>query len=330
VNVLAVETSCDETAAAVVADGRRALSEVVWSQISLHVPFGGVVPEVAARAHLEHLPGALTTAQQEAGTGWDDLHLLAVTRGPGLIGSLLVGIGLVQGLALARGLPVIGVSHLAAHVYAGFLEDPTLEPPLLGLVVSGGHSDLVAMEGWGRFRLLGRTRDDAAGEAFDKVARLLELGYPGGPAVDRLAAAGNPRAFRFPRATVPGHDFSFSGVKTAVRNEVRKRGSMHPKLRADLAASFQEAVVDALVEKTIRVLEEEGFACLVAGGGVACNTRLRTQLQERLPPHCRLVIPAPARCADNAAMVGAAAFFEHGVRGANGLDFDAEPGLGFS
>ncbi len=329
-NVLAVETSCDETAVAVVADGRRVLSDVVRSQIPLHVPFGGVVPEVAARAHLEVLPRALTTAREEAGTGWNDVDLLAVTQGPGLIGSLLVGIGLVQGLALARGLPVIGVSHLAAHLYAAFLEDPTLEPPLLGLVVSGGHSDLVAMEGWGRFRLLGRTRDDAAGEAFDKVARLLDLSYPGGPAVDRLAATGDPRAFRFPRAVVPGNDFSFSGVKTAVRNEVRRHASTGLELRADLAASFQEAVVDALVSKTVRVLEEEGFPCLVIGGGVACNTRLRRQLQERLPPHCRLVIPAPERCADNAAMVGAAAFFEHAGRGADGLGFDAEPGLGFS
>ncbi len=327
--VLAVETSCDETAAAVVVDGRRVLSDIVRSQIPLHVPFGGVVPEVAARAHVEMLPLAVEAALQQAVTDWDEVALLGVTRGPGLIGSLLVGVNLIQGAALARHLPVVGVSHLAAHLYAAFLEAPELQPPLLGLVVSGGHSDLVVLEDWGRFRVLGRTRDDAAGEAFDKVARLLELGYPGGPAIDRLALSGDPGAFRFPRAVVPGWDFSFSGVKTAVRHARERLPTLTPALKADLAASFQEAVVDALVLKTVRAVEEEGFHRLVVGGGVACNTRLRARLRERLPSDCQLAIPPPERCADNAAMVGAAAFFEHERRGADGLDFDADPSLGY-
>ncbi len=327
--VLGVETSCDETAAAVVADGREVLSEIVRSQVPLHAPFGGVVPEVAARAHLEVLPAAIDAVLRQARVDWPDLELLGVTRGPGLIGALLVGVNLVQGIGLARNLPVIGVSHLAAHVYAAFLEDRVLVPPFLGLVVSGGHSDLVVMEDWGRFRVLGRTRDDAAGEAFDKVARLLELGYPGGLAVDQLATSGNPRAFRFPRATVPGYDFSFSGLKTAVRNQVRNLEPLSPDLRADLAASFQEAIADALVDKLVRAIEQEGYGRVVLGGGVAGNTRLRALVRERLPAGCRLIIPPPARCADNAAMVAAAAFFEWAVRGPDGLDFDADPSLGF-
>jgi len=327
--VLGVETSCDETAAAVVVDGREVLSEIVRSQVPLHARFGGVVPEVAARAHLEVLPAAIDVVLRQAQVDWADVGLLGVTRGPGLIGALLVGVNLVQGIGLARNIAVMGVSHLAAHLYAAFLEDRALVPPLLGLVASGGHSDLVIMEDWGRFRVLGRTRDDAAGEAFDKVARLLGLGYPGGPAVDELASGGNSHAFRFPRASVPGYDFSFSGLKTAVRNQVRSLEPLSPDLRADLAASFQEAIAGALVDKLVRAIEQQGYRQVVLGGGVACNTRLRALAGERLPPGCRLIIPPPARCADNAAMVAAAAFFERKVRGPDGLDFDADPGLGF-
>jgi N6-L-threonylcarbamoyladenine synthase len=312
-----------------VADGRLVVSEVIQTQIPVHAPFGGVVPELAARAHLEAIAGVIDQSLGLAGVDWADLALLGVTRGPGLIGSLLVGVNVVQGIALARDLPVVGVSHLAGHLYGAFLEDPDFAPPLLGLVVSGGHSDLVAMEAWGRFRVLGRTRDDAPGEAFDKVARLLGLGYPGGPAVDQAARHGNARAFRFPRAVVPGYDFSFSGLKTAVRNQVRQMPARTPEQVADLAASFEEAVAEALVEKLVRAIEAEGFTRVVLGGGVACNTRLRQLARNRLPAGCRLIIPPPARCADNAAMIGAAAFFEYAVRGADGLAFDADPGLGF-
>jgi N6-L-threonylcarbamoyladenine synthase len=280
---------------------------------------------------------------------------VGVTRGPGLIGCLLVGVNLAQAIAWARGLPVIGVSHLAAHVYAGQLEDPQLRPPVLGLVVSGGHSDLIRWQPDGEIAVIGRTRDDAAGEAFDKGARILGLPFPGGPAIDKLAATGDPRAVAFPRPRAPGLDFSFSGVKTALLYEVRKRKTLSEQERADLAASYQEAIVDALLQRVEaalptnfppplsgptnfppplagegRVGAGESTPTIVIGGGVARNRRLREAAQVRLGHLARLIIPAPELCTDNAAMIGVAALIEWDRRGPDPAPFDADPSLGFA
>jgi N6-L-threonylcarbamoyladenine synthase len=275
-------------------------------------------------------------ALEDAGTRWEQIDAVGVTRGPGLIGCLLVGVNLAQAIAWARGLPVIGVSHLAAHVYAGQLEDDQLRPPVLGLVVSGGHSDLIRWQPNGEIAVIGRTRDDAAGEAFDKGARILGLPFPGGPAIDKLAATGDPRAVAFPRPRAPGLDFSFSGVKTALLYEVRKRKTLGDQERADLAASYQEAIVDALLLRVEAAIFPEGGVragastpTIVIGGGVARNRRLRAAAQARLGHLARLVIPAPELCTDNAAMVGAAALIEWDRRGPDAAPFDADPSLGF-
>jgi N6-L-threonylcarbamoyladenine synthase len=320
----------------VVADGPRLLSNVIRSQDALHAPYGGVVPELAARAHLQTLIPVIERALEDAGTRWEQIDAVGVTRGPGLIGCLLVGVNLAQAIAWARGLPVIGVSHLAAHVYAGQLEDDQLRPPVLGLVVSGGHSDLIRWQPNGEIAVIGRTRDDAAGEAFDKGARILGLPFPGGPAIDKLAATGNPRAVAFPRPRAPGLDFSFSGVKTALLYEVRKRKTLGDQERADLAASYQEAIVDALLLRVEAAIFPEGgmgagasTPTIVIGGGVARNRRLRAAAQARLGHLARLVIPAPELCTDNAAMVGAAALIEWDRRGPDAAPFDADPSLGF-
>ncbi|TMD24122.1 MAG: tRNA (adenosine(37)-N6)-threonylcarbamoyltransferase complex transferase subunit TsaD [Chloroflexi bacterium] len=338
--MLAIETSCDETAAAVVASGPRLLSNVIRSQDELHAPFGGVVPEIAARAHLQTLVPVIERALESAGTRWEQVDGVAVTRGPGLVGCLLVGVNVAQAIAWARKLPVVGVSHLAAHVFAALLEEPELRPPVLGLVVSGGHSDLVRWQEDGSIAVIGRTRDDAAGEAFDKGARILGLPFPGGPAIDRLATAGDPRAVAFPRPRAPGLDFSFSGVKTALLYEVRKRAALSEQERADLAASYQEAIVDALLQRVEAALfpspvGEGGSGwgpspTLVIGGGVARNRRLREAAQQRFGSQARLVIPAPELCTDNAAMIGAAGLIEWDRRGPDPAPFDADPGLGFA
>jgi len=306
------------------------LSNLIRSQDALHAPYGGVVPEIAARAHLQTLVPVIERALDQASSRWDDIDAVAVTRGPGLIGCLLVGVNLSQALAWARGLPVIGVSHLAAHVFAGQLEDPGLRPPVLGLVVSGGHSDLIRWQEDGSIEVIGRTRDDAAGEAFDKGARILGLPFPGGPAIDRLARSGNPRAFRFPRPRAPGLDFSFSGVKTALLYEVRKHAQITDQLRADLAASYQEAIVDALLQRVEAAQAEAPAPTIVLGGGVARNGRLRQAAAQRLGSLARLIIPAPELCTDNAAMIGAAALIEWDRRGPDRAPFDADPSLGFS
>jgi N6-L-threonylcarbamoyladenine synthase len=315
------------------------LSNVIRSQDALHAPFGGVVPEIAARAHLQTLVPVIERALALASSRWDDISGIAVTRGPGLIGCLLVGVNLGQAIAWARKLPVVGVSHLAAHIFAAQLEDPEVRPPLLGLVVSGGHSDLVRWQADGSIQVIGRTRDDAAGEAFDKGARILGLPFPGGPAIDRLARKGDPRAFAFPRPKAPGFDFSFSGVKTALLYEVRKRGELSDQARADLAASYQEAIVDALLQRVEAALTlspssrsggESGSApVVVLGGGVARNGRLREAAQQRLSSMARVIIPAPELCTDNAAMIGAAALIEWERRGPDPAPFDADPSLGF-
>ena len=306
------------------------LSNIVRSQDALHAPYGGVVPEIAARAHLQTLIPVIERALETAGTRWEQVDGIAVTRGPGLVGCLLVGVNLAQAIAWARRLPVIGVSHLAAHVFAAQLEEPELRPPVLGLVVSGGHSDLIRWQEDGSITVIGRTRDDAAGEAFDKGARILGLPFPGGPAIDKLAAEGDPRAVAFPRPRAPGFDFSFSGVKTALLYEVRKRKVLSDQARADLAASYQEAIVDALLRRVEAAQAEHPAPTIVLGGGVARNRRLREAAQARLGQRAHLVIPAPELCTDNAAMIGAAALIEWERRGPDLEPFDADPGLGFT
>lgn len=326
--ILAIETSCDETAAAVVEDGRRILSNVVASQVDIHAAFGGIVPEVASRQHLLWGRPVLERALNEARVGWEDLSALAVTHGPGLAGSLLVGVNLAKGLSLARNLPLLGVNHLEGHIYANWLE-PGFQPefPILCLLVSGSHSDLLLMEGHGLYRLLGRTRDDAAGEAFDKAARILGLGYPGGPAIEKAAAAGDARKYPFPRAWLRGaDDFSFSGMKTALLRLSQGLESSGQAVPApDLAAAFQLAMVDVLVGKTVRAAERFPVRQVILGGGVAANLLLRQRLRERagLPVyHAR-----PALCTDNAAMIAAVAHFRllRGER--SGLELDVSPGL---
>jgi N6-L-threonylcarbamoyladenine synthase len=326
-NILGIETSCDETAAAVVADGSDVLSSVVSSQVDLHARFGGVVPEIASRAHVELLTPVMAEALVEAGLDGEGIGAVAATIGPGLIGSLLVGVSAAKATALVWGVPFVGVNHLEAHLYAAFLEEPSLEMPALVLLVSGAHTMLVAMEDHGRYRLLGTTIDDAAGEAFDKVARFLGLGYPGGPAIDRLAMDGDPTAIRFPRSMKDeGYDFSFSGLKTSVITYVRK----HPDVSvADVAASFQEAVVDVLVTKARRAADELGAKGLVLGGGVAANSALRERVLDACIADGRQpFLPSRSMCTDNAAMVAAAAWWRLRSDGPTPLDAPADPSLG--
>jgi N6-L-threonylcarbamoyladenine synthase len=325
VRILGIESSCDETAAAVVEDGRRILSNVVASQADLHARYGGVVPEVASRKHLESIVPVLEAALETARCRLADLDAIAVTHGPGLPGSLLVGLNAAKAIALASDLPLLGVNHLEGHLYANWLV-PGEEPffPNLTLIVSGGHTDLVLMEGHGRYRGLGRTLDDAAGEAFDKVARLLGLGFPGGPAIERSAVGARPK-LRLPRARVAGpYDFSFSGLKTAVLRLVRgELGDVPPA--AETAAAFQEAVADVLAAKMIRAARENGARQILLSGGVAANTLLRQVVAARssLP----LRVPPPSLCTDNGAMIAACAHYRFQTGQRDGLDLDIEPGL---
>jgi len=324
--VLGIETSCDETAASVVIGGREVRSSVVSSQVDLHARYGGVVPEIASRAHLDLLVPVVAEAMVEAGVEGPDIDAVAATYGPGLIGALLVGVSHAKALALVWDRPFVAVNHLEAHLYASFLEEPDLEMPVVVLLVSGGHTLLVHMEGAGRYRVLGQTLDDAAGEAFDKVARYLGLGYPGGPAVDRVAREGDRAAIAFPRAMRDeGFDFSFSGLKTSVVNHVRKNPSV---ATPDVAASFQEAVVDVLVAKARRAADEVGAKAICLGGGVAANSRLREAIAEACAEDGRRAyVPTMAMCTDNAAMVAAAGWYAWRDRGASPLDTGASPGL---
>jgi N6-L-threonylcarbamoyladenine synthase len=324
--ILGIETSCDETAAAVVDDGRAIRSSVVASQADLHARYGGVVPEIASRAHVELINDVIEQALVEAGTTLHELDAVAAVHGPGLAGALLVGVSAAKAISLASGIPYVGVHHHEAHLYAGLLEDPTLEPPLVTLIVSGGHTMLVAMEDHGRYRVLGQTVDDAAGEAFDKIARFLGLGYPGGPAIDRLARRGDPAAIAFPRPMRgDGYDFSFSGLKTAVVQYVRK----HPDVDvADVAASFQAAVVDVLVDKLVAAAHESGIRTVVVGGGVAANSALRHRLEEvAAGSDLEVVVPSIALCTDNAAMVAALAARRLAADGPTPLASGAWPNL---
>jgi N6-L-threonylcarbamoyladenine synthase len=326
VRVLGIETSCDETAAAVVDDGRQVRSSVVASQADLHARYGGVVPEVASRAHVELICDVIEQALVESGASLAELDAVAAVRGPGLAGALLVGVSAAKAISLANRLPYVGVHHHEAHLYAAMIEDPQLEPPLVTLIVSGGHTLLVAMEGHGRYRVLGETVDDAAGEAFDKVARFLGLGYPGGPAIDRLAREGDPEAVRFPRPMhADGLDFSFSGLKTAVVQYVRK----HPETDvADIAASFQAAIVDVLVDKLLAAARETGIDTIVAGGGVAANSALRERLLDvAVAGDVQLVLPSVALCTDNAAMVAAVAAYRLAADGPTPLTAPVVPNL---
>jgi len=324
--ILGIETSCDETAAAVVVDGHEVLSSVVSSQVDLHARFGGVVPEIASRAHVELLTPVIARALVEAGIDDDHVDAVAATVGPGLIGALLVGVSAAKTLALVWDVPFVAVNHLEAHLYAALLEDPELELPVVVLLVSGGHTLLVLMEGHGQYRVLGSTIDDAAGEAFDKVARYLGLGYPGGPAIDAIAMEGDSQAIAFPRAILDdGYDFSFSGLKTSVVNYVRR----HPEVATeDVAASFQEAVVDVLVTKARRAAREHGAKGLCLAGGVAANSQLRERLLDAcVADGLRAFLPSRSMCTDNAAMVAAAGWYRLQSDGPSPLDTGASPNL---
>lgn len=330
---LGIETSCDETAAAVVEDGTTILSNPVASQVEIHARYGGIVPEVASRQHILAIIPIIERAMAEADIAWSDLEGIAVTIGPGLAGSLLVGVNVAKAIALARKLPITGVNHLEGHIYANWLNHRNIEFPLVCLIVSGGHSDLVLMRGHGDYVVLGRTRDDAAGEAFDKAARILDLGYPGGPAIEKAAMNGNATAIQLPRAPLKGtSDFSFSGIKTALfrlvdAGKVSLSASQNGELPtvADTAASFQEAVVDALVAKTVAAATELRVAQILLAGGVASNKLLRQRMKEASP--LPVLIPEPALCTDNAAMIAACGYYHFKAGKADGLDLDVVPNL---
>ncbi len=329
--ILAVETSCDETAAAVVKNGRQVLSNVIYSQIDLHTVYGGVVPEIASRKHIEKINQVIEKALADAGMTLSEMTAVAVTYGPGLVGALLVGVSEAKAIAFAAGKPLVGVHHIEGHICANYIENKELEPPFICLVASGGHSHLVAVKGYGEYEVIGRTRDDAAGEAFDKVARAIGLGYPGGPKIDRLSREGNADAIPFPRAKVENssYDFSFSGLKSAVLNYLNScemKGI--PVNRADVAASFQKAVIDVLVEHSMEAAANYGMDKFAIAGGVASNSALR----EALDSACKrrgihFYHPSPIFCTDNAAMIGAAGYYEYlkGVR--HGWDLNAVPSL---
>lgn len=326
--ILGIDTSCDETAAAVVRDETNVLSNVISSQ-GIHQEYGGVVPELASRAHLTLLLPAIESALQQASCEPDALDALAVTYGPGLAGCLLIGLSTVKSIALALGKPLVGVNHIEGHVFAGRLADAGLDPPFVALIVSGGHTQLVHVEGWGRYRILGNTRDDAAGEAFDKVARLMRAGYPGGPVIDRLARDGDPGFLDFPRTYLDprGFEFSFSGLKNAVRMYLSKRSEEEiDRDRAHIAAAFQEAVVDVLVEKSILAATAAGVDAVLITGGVACNSRLRARMTERGAERgIGVVYPAPILCTDNGAMIAAAGAYRFGTGQRDGLSLSVHP-----
>lgn len=329
--ILAIESSCDETAAAVVRNGREVLSNVINTQIAIHTEYGGVVPEIASRKHIENINPVVKMALSDAGVTLDDITAIGVTYGPGLVGALLVGVAEAKAIAFARSKPLVGVHHIEGHISANYVENKELEPPFVSLVVSGGHTHLVKVNDYGEYEIVGKTRDDAAGEAFDKVARAIGLGYPGGPKIDKLAKEGNPDAIEFPRAHVDDapYDFSFSGIKSAVLNYINS-ANMHGEEinRADVAASFQKAVVDALVSRAVRLTKESGMDKLAIAGGVASNSALREAVKRECEKNnIRFFSPSPKLCTDNAAMIGAAAYYEYikGVR--HGYDLNAVPNL---
>ena len=331
VTILAIESSCDETAAAVVRNGREVLSNIISSQIALHTIYGGVVPEIASRKHVEKMNGCIRAALVEAGVTLDDIDAVAVTYGPGLVGALLVGVSEAKAISFAKDKPLIGVHHIEGHISANFIENKDLEPPFVCLVVSGGHSHLVVVKDYGEYEIIGQTRDDAAGEAFDKVARAIGLGYPGGPKMDAAAKNGNPDAFTFPQAKIPDaeYDFSFSGLKSAVLNLINQAKMQGQELdQANVAASFQKAVTEVLVGHAIKACKEYGYDKLAIAGGVASNSGLRALMEKECAANnIRYYRPSPVLCTDNAAMIGAAAYYEY-IKGVRfGLDMNAVPNL---
>lgn len=329
--VLGIETSCDETSAAVVAGGRRILSNVISSQVDLHKKFGGVVPEIASRKHVELTLPVIHQALEEAGLELVEVDAIGVTYGPGLVGALLVGLTAAKGLAFAAGKPLIGIHHIEGHIAANYLEDPELEPPFICLVASGGHSHIVHVRDYNRFEILGQTRDDAAGEAFDKIARAVGLGYPGGPLIDKAAVNGNPKAIEFPRVYFGDGslDFSFSGLKTAVLNYLNNLEQKGEAVRVeDLCASFQQAVVDVLVRNTLEAAVRKQVKCVALAGGVAANSQLRAGMREKVQANgMKMVYPRPVLCTDNAAMIASAAYFEYEKGKTSDLYLNAVPGL---
>ena len=329
--ILAIESSCDETAASVVKNGRCVLSNIISSQIAIHTLYGGVVPEIASRKHIEKINQVVEAALKEADVTLDDIDAIGVTYGPGLVGALLVGVAEAKAIAYAKKKPLVGVHHIEGHVSANYIEHPDLEPPFLCEIISGGHTHLVIVKDYGSFEILGRTRDDAAGEAFDKVARAIGLGYPGGPKIDKLAKEGNPHAIDFPRAHMEDapYDFSFSGVKSAVLNHLNKcRMTGEPIVEADIAASFQQAVVDVLVDNAIRAAKDYHMDRLAIAGSVASNGALRAAMEAACEKEgIRFYRPSPIFCTDNAAMIGVAAYYEYQKGTRHGWDLNAVPNL---
>ena len=329
--ILAIESPCDEPAASVVKNGRCVLSNIISSQIAIHTLYGGVVPEIASRKHIEKINQVVEAALKEADVTLDDIDAIGVTYGPGLVGALLVGVAEAKAIAYAKKKPLVGVHHIEGHVSANYIEHPDLEPPFLCEIISGGHTHLVIVKDYGSFEILGRTRDDAAGEAFDKVARAIGLGYPGGPKIDKLAKEGNPHAIDFPRAHMEDapYDFSFSGVKSAVLNHLNKcRMTGEPIVEADIAASFQQAVVDVLVDNAIRAAKDYPVGRLAIAGGVASNGALRAAMEAACEKEgIRFYRPSPIFCTDNAAMIGVAAYYEYQKGTRHGWDLNAVPNL---
>ena len=329
--ILAIESSCDETASAVVKNGREVLSNVISSQIALHTLYGGVVPEIASRKHIEKINEVIQEALGQAGVKLSEIDAIGVTYGPGLVGALLVGVAEAKAISYAAGIPLVGVHHIEGHISANYIACKELEPPFICLVVSGGHTHLVVVRDYGKYEIIGKTRDDAAGEAFDKVARAIGLGYPGGPKIDRLAKEGNPDAIHFPRAKVEDapYDFSFSGVKSAVLNYLNgchMKGE--PVVEADVAASFQKAVCDVLVEHAVQAVKDYGIPKLALAGGVASNSALREAMKAACEKEgVSFYYPSPILCTDNAAMIGAAAYYEYINDVRSGLDLNAVPNL---
>ena len=329
--ILAIESSCDETAAAVVKNGREVLSNVIYSQIDLHTLYGGVVPEIASRKHIDKINQVVAKAIEDSKMDLKDMSAVAVTYGPGLVGPLLVGVSFAKAMAYASKLPIIGVHHIEGHICANYIANAELEPPFMCLVVSGGHTHLVKVSDYGEYEILGRTEDDAAGEAFDKVARAIGLGYPGGPKIDKVSKSGNPEAIKFPRAKVGGseYDFSFSGLKSAVLNYLNTASMNNETIvTEDVAASFQQAVIDVLVGHSMEALDKYGFKKFAIAGGVASNSSLRAAFEKACSEKgVEFFLPPPILCTDNAAMIGSAAYFEY-IRGLrNGLDLNAVPNL---
>ncbi len=331
VKILAIESSCDETAAAVVVNGREVLSNVISSQIDLHTLYGGVVPEIASRKHIENINPVIEKALSDANCTLDDIDAIGVTYGPGLVGALLVGVAEAKAIAFAKDIPLIGVNHIEGHVCANYVEDKTLEPPFLCLIVSGGHTHLVMVEDYCQYKILGKSRDDAAGEAFDKVARAIGLGYPGGPKIDKAAKEGDAFAYDFPKAKIADnpYDFSFSGVKSAVLNELNaKKMKGEDIVTEDVAASFQRSVVETLVDRAMLAVEETGMKKIALAGGVASNTELRRKFKEECEK-CGIdfYYPPPELCTDNAVMIGSAAYFEYKNGTRDGWNLNAIPNL---